>query len=51
MANAKRIALITGANKGLGFRDSIQTRGGAFVKAKFGRLDILVNSAGISVDL
>jgi NAD(P)-dependent dehydrogenase (short-subunit alcohol dehydrogenase family) len=95
MANAKRVALITGANKGLGFemarqlgqagvavvmaaRDSqkgeaaaAQLRGegldvhflkldvtdkadhssaAAFLEEKFGRLDILINNAGISSD-
>jgi NAD(P)-dependent dehydrogenase (short-subunit alcohol dehydrogenase family) len=95
MANAKRIALITGANKGLGFemarqlgqagatvvlaardprkgeaaaeklrgegldvqflkldvtKEEDQTAAATFLKAKFGRLDILINNAGISAD-
>src|ERR1035438_7964831 len=95
MANAKRIALITGANKGLGFemarqlgkagvgvllaaRDSQKGEAAAsklrgegldaqflkldvtdnrdhlaafaFLEEKFGRLDILINNAGISAE-
>ena len=96
MANAKKIALITGANKGLGFEMARQlgqagvtvvlaardpqkgeaaagklrgqgldvqflkldvtdkadhTAASAFLEKKFGRLDILINNAGISAEV
>ncbi len=95
MTNAKKVALITGANKGLGYemarqlaqsgvtvvlaaRDQVKgeaaaqklkqegldvqfleldvtkkedcTKAAAFLEQKFGRLDILINNAGVSAD-